>query len=112
MDENKIEDEAEDEDYITLYDDDGNEENFYHLATIEYKGALYCVLQLAEPETEEEEDDVAIYKMVGEEPDYVLNPIEDEALLNEVFEEFLNQYEQYEDDADYADSSEAKKLDE
>lgn len=111
MDENQLDGEAEEE-YITLYDDDGNEENFYHLGTVEYKGAKYCVLQLAEPETEEEEDEVAIYKLVGEEPDYVLNPIDDEQLLNEVFDEFCNQYEQYEDDADYADSDEAKKLDE
>jgi len=110
MDENEVYD-GEEDDYITLYDDDGNETQFYHLATVEYEGDKYCVLQLAEPETEEEEDEVAIYKLVGEEPDYILNPVDDEELLNAVFEEFCNTYEQYEDDGDFSEASEAEKLD-
>lgn len=109
MDENEIE---ENDGYITLYDDDGNEEKFYHLGTVEYEGASYCVLQLADPQTEEEEDEVAIYKLEGEEPDLMLIPLEDEELMDSVFEEFCNQYEQYEDDADFVDADEAKKLDE
>lgn len=113
MEENEVQDETEEEDdgFITLYDDDGNETVFYHLATVEYEGDKYCVMQLADPETEEEEEEVAIYKLVGEEPDYILEPIEDEELLDAVFEEFCNTYEQYEDGGDY-ESDEAKKLDE
>lgn len=114
MEENEVTsdvEEEEDDGYITLYDDDGNETVFYHLATVEYEGAKYCVMQLAEPETEEEEEEVAIYKLVGEEPDYILEPIENEELLDAVFEEFCNTYEQYEDGGDY-ESDEAKKLDE
>lgn len=114
MDENEVigeTEEEEDDGYITLYDDDGNETVFYHLATVEYEGNKYCVMQLAEPETEEEEEEVAIYKLVGEDPDYILEPIENGELLDAVFEEFCNTYEEYEDGGDY-ESDEAKKLDE
>lgn len=116
MDENEIDGEVaveeEESDFITLYDDDGNETKFYHLGTVDYEGGMYCVLQLADPQTEEEEEEVAIYKLVGEDPDYILEPIDDENLLDAVFDEFCNRYEQYEDEGDFEDSDEAKKLDE
>ena len=77
--------------------DDGTVERLYHLATIEYRGETYCVFQKAEPETEEEEDEVVIFALQGEEDDAVLMPLEDEQLLDEVFAEFCHQYEDFED---------------
>ena len=77
--------------------DDGTVEKLYHLATIEYRGETYCVFQKAEPETEEEEDEVVIFALQGEEDDAVLLPLEDEQLLDEVFAEFCHQYEKFED---------------
>ena len=56
----------------------------------------YCVFQKAEPETEEEEDEVVIFALQGEEDDAVLMPLEDEQLLDEVFAEFCHQYEKFE----------------
>ena len=76
--------------------DDGTVERLYHLATIEYRGETYCVFQKAEPETEEEEDEVVIFALQGEEDDAVLMPLEDEQLLDEVFAEFCHQYEKFE----------------
>ena len=89
---------------IELEDDEGNTEKFLHIATIEYKGAMYCVFQKAEPETEEEEDEVVIFKLDQE--NEMLLPLEDEQLLDEVFAEFAHQYE------DFENADEAMRLDE
>lgn len=86
--------------------DDGTVEKLYHIATIEYRGGKYCCFQKAEPETEEEEDEVIIFVLKGEDDDAVLEPLEDEQLLDEVFAEFCHQYEAYEN------SEEALELDE
>lgn len=97
--------EYQDENLLTLEDDEGNEFTFYHVGTIEYKGEWYCFFQKAEPETEEEEDEVAVFHLVGEGDDQRLEVIEDDELMDEVFAEFCNQYENFED-ADEAASLE------
>ncbi len=95
-----MDEEYEQENVIELEDEDGNVEKFLHIATLEYKGNWYCYFQKAEPETEEEEDEVVIFLLQGEGEDTQLLPIEDDQLLDEVFAEFCNQYEQYEDAED------------
>ena len=82
--------------------EDGTVEKLYHLATIEYREKTYCVFQKAEPETEEEEDEVIIFALEGEDDDAMLMPVEDGHLLDEVFAEFCHQYEEYEDDGSAA----------
>ncbi len=91
-----MDEEYEQENIIELEDDEGRVEKFLHIATLEYKGNWYCYFQKAEPETEEEEDEVVIFLLQGEGEDTQLLPIEDDQLLDEVFAEFCNQYEQYE----------------
>ena len=87
----------EEEDRIMeLEADDGTVERLYHLATIQYRGANYCVFQKAEPETEEEEDEVVIYLLQGEGEEAMLMPIDDADLLDEVFAEFCHHYEEFE----------------
>ena len=66
---------------------------------------MYCCFQKAEPESEEEEDEVVIFALKGEGDDAVLEPIDDEQTLDEVFAEFCHQYE------DFEDSDEAVLLD-
>ena len=97
--------EDEEERIIELEADDGTVERLYHIATIEYKGGMYCCFQKAEPESEEEEDEVVIFALKGEGDDAVLEPIDDEQTLDEVFAEFCHQYE------DFEDSDEAALLD-
>ena len=99
------EEDYEEENIVELEDEDGNAEKFLHIATLEYKGKWYCYFQKAEPETEEEEDEIVIFLLQGEGDDAKLLPIEDDQLLDEVFAEFCSQYEQYENAED------AKKLD-
>lgn len=88
----------EEDNLITLVDEDGSETLFYHIGTVAYEDKLYCVLQLAEPENEDEEDEVAIYEITGEEPNQILEPIDDEDLMQAVFDKFCDEYERYEDE--------------
>lgn len=98
-------DEAE-EGIVYLVDDAGNEEAYVAIDSVEYKGAEYCVLRKAYPETEEEEGEVVIFLMEADGEDVQLLPVEDDALLDEVFAEFCNNYEDFED-ADEAASLDA-----
>ena len=104
---NEIKDEIYEEDdrIFEVEADDGTVERLYHIATIEYRKNMYCVFQKADPETEEEEDEVIIFALKGEGDDAVLEPIEDVQLLDEVFAEFCHQYENFEN------SDEAEEMD-
>jgi hypothetical protein len=104
---NEIKDEVYEEDRIFEVEaEDGSIERLYHIATIEYRKNMYCIFQKAEPESEEEEDEVIIFALEGEGEDAVLQPIEDDQLLDEVFAEFCHQYE------DFENADEAMELDE
>ena len=89
------EDFDEEENILELEDDEGNVEKYVHIGTIEYRGEWYCFFQLAEPETEEEEDEVVMYRL--DEKEELLLPLDDEQLMDEVFAEFCHQYEDFED---------------
>ena len=105
---NEIKDEIYEEDdrIFEVEAEDGTVEKLYHLATIEYRKNMYCIFQKAEPESEEEEDEVIIFALQGEGEDAMLMPIEDDQLLDEVFAEFCHQYE------DFENADEAMELDE
>ena len=105
MSEELLNEEMEDEGIVYLVDDEGNEEAYIAVDSVEYKGAEYCVLRKAYPETEEEEGEVVIFLMEADGEDVQLLPVEDDALLDEVFAEFCNNYE------DFEDADEAASLD-
>ena len=90
--------EDEEERIIELEDDEGNVERFLHIGTIEYRGEWYCFFQKAEPETEEEEDEVVMFRL--DKDNETLLPLEDEQLMDEVFAEFCHQYEEFENSED------------
>lgn len=81
---------------MELEDEDGNVEQYLHIGTIEYRGEWFCFFQKAEPETEDEEDEVVIFRLEGDGDDKRLCTIEDDQLMDEVFAEFCHQYEQFE----------------
>lgn len=97
----------EDENVVELIDEEGNTIPYEHLMTFEYKDEWYVALapvaeeiEENENEDEEEEEDIFIYHIVGEEDNETLEVIEDEALLDEVFEEFCRQYDDVDEDED------------
>ncbi len=102
--EEMMEEEYEDN-VLELEDDEGNVEKFLHIGTIDYRGEWYCFFQKAEPETEEEQDEVVMFLLKEEDGEQRLLPLEDEQLMDEVFAEFCHQYEEFEN------SEEALELD-
>lgn len=102
--EEMMEEEYEDN-VLELEDDEGNVEKFLHIGTIDYRGEWYCFFQKAEPETEEEQDEVVMFLLKEEDGEQRLLPLEDEQLMDEVFAEFCHQYEEFEN------SEEAMELD-
>ena len=94
--------EEEETNLVELIDEEGKAHKCYHIGTIEYKDGWYAFFQSAE-EGEEDTDEVTILQIVGEEGNEELVPVEDEKLLDEVFDEFCRVMEE-DDDADEAAS--------
>ena len=95
--------EEELENILELEDEEGNVEKFLHIGTIEYRGDWYCFFQKAEPETEEEEDEVVMFLLKEVDGEQRLLPLEDEQLMDEVFAEFCHQYEDFENSEEAID---------
>lgn len=87
------EENAEDE-LIELVDDFGNVLKFKLLDVTEYKGAKYTLLLAAEPNDDIAEDEVVIFRL--NESEEILEPIEDEGLLQEVFDFYQQEAEEEE----------------
>ncbi len=88
------------EDIIVLYDEEGNEENYEHIDTIEYEGESYVVLTPAGAEEESEDLEVVFMKIVPDpenKGDQMLVVIDDDDELDAVFAEFSRIMDEYED---------------
>ena len=99
-----MEDEELDNNIIRLNDEEGNEVLFEFLDLVELDNEEYVVLLPVTEEGEEEEGEVVILKVEdnddeeSEEESYV--SVEDEEILNKVFEIFK---EKFKDDFDFVD---------
>lgn len=101
--ENDVEIIDEDE-VITLYDDDNKPVKFYEVACIEYKGDFYALMQPVEPMEGLGEDEALIFKVREEDEDNdVFEPVTDENVLEAVFNEYLNAVAEAEDGCDCCD---------
>ena len=89
---------------VELVDDAGKVHKCYHIGTIQYKDGWYAFFQTAdEEEGDEDEDEVTILQIVGDEGEEELVPVEDDALLDEVFEEFCRMMDEEEDEEEGED---------
>ena len=74
---------------VELTTEDGKKLKFYFVGTIEYKGKFYSAFEPAEQIDGMEDDDLIIFELSGDDEETAdLLPVEDEKLLDEVFEEF------------------------
>ena len=89
--ENLTEEESE---LIELIDDEGKIIKFKLLDVTEYKGEKYTLLLAAEPSDEIADDEVVIFRL--NEKEETLEPIEDEKLLEEVFEFYQSEVDEEE----------------
>lgn len=75
----------DDNDFITLTDEEGNEVDFLLLDVMEYEGADYMVLMpLSDEDGKEDEEELFFLRAEKTEEGEVYSSIEDEALLNAV----------------------------
>lgn len=95
MEENKDLIEEEEEEVIELVDENGKIINFKLLDVTEYKGEKYTLLLPAEPNDEVAEDEVLIFRL--NEAEETLDVVEDEALLEEIFEFYQSEADEEED---------------
>lgn len=95
MAERELDEELEEE-IIELVDEEGTVIKFKLLDVTEYKGEKYTLLLAAEPNDEIGEDEVVIFRL--NEKDESLEPIEDDALLDEIFEFYQSETEDEDDD--------------
>ncbi len=85
-------------DFITIVDEDGTEYELEILSTLEYNGASYLAVTLADGE-EHTDLDVSILKSVEEDGEPILCAIEDDRELEEVYSLIMDSlYEEEEDD--------------
>ncbi len=83
------------DDIVELTTDDGKKLKFYFVGTIEYKGKNYSAFEPAEQMEGIEDDDLIIFELAGDDEETAdLLPVEDDALLDEVFEEFCRVLEE------------------
>ena len=81
-----------DEEIIELIDDNENIIKFRFLDVTEYKGERYALLLAAEPNDVVEEDEVVISRL--NEAGDAFEPIEDDNLLQEVFDFYQSEAEE------------------
>lgn len=94
-DENVTMEEEMEEEVVTLVDDEGNEVDFYEVATLDYKDKWYIFLEPAEELEGFEDGDLLIYEL-GEDDkgEETFLPVESEETLNAVFAEFQKMMEE------------------
>jgi hypothetical protein len=87
------------DDIVTLYNEvSKQDEEFYHLATLDYREKWYVVLKPVQELADIAEDEVLIYELVeDEEGNDNFVPIEDDDTLNAVFAEFEKELSSWEE---------------
>ena len=83
------------DDIVELTTDDGKKLKFYFVGTIEYKGKAYSAFEPAEQIEGIEDDDLIIFELAGDDEETAdLLPVEDDAVLDAVFQEFCKALEE------------------
>ena len=86
---------CEDDNIVELTDDTGRVLKFYHIATMDYEGKPYAFFEAAEEIEGVEPDEVVIFEV--SEKDGGLLPVDDEALLDKVFNAFIEELDKEEE---------------
>lgn len=87
--------EEDDGDLVELVDDQGRVLKFFHVGSLEHKEKWYAFFMPAEEIEGTTEDEVVVFNIAKDDKgEEVLLPVEDEALLEEVYEEFCRQMEE------------------
>ena len=85
---------------ITLTDENGVEADFDLVCTFDYEGRKFAAMFPIEQVEGVADDEVVLLEIVKEGDGEILAPIENEILLNEVFNEFMEIFEDMADGED------------
>ena len=94
------------ENSVVLIDEEGKEVEFDHLLTFMHEDSTYIALMPMEDVEGIGEDEVLLLKIVQKNGEDTYVPIENEALLEEVFEVFSEIFEEKLDEEDLEDEQE------
>ncbi|MBO5777647.1 MAG: DUF1292 domain-containing protein [Clostridia bacterium] len=91
---------TEDDDIIILYNEETDkDEEYYELATLDVDGKWYIVMKPVEQLPDIAEDEVLIYEIVEDkEGNSNFAPIEEDAVLEKVFNEFIAMLEEWDEE--------------
>lgn len=82
----------EEDDIITLMGEDGAEEEFYHIATIDYEDKWYIFLHPVEEQEGIAEDEALIFEIgTDAEGNDVFDLVEDDELIDKVYAEYVKE---------------------
>ena len=77
-------------DFVTITDEYGEEFNLEHLATTEFEEKLYMAFLPADIDEEHDDYGLVILKVVEENDEFILEAIEDENELEQIFDVFVD----------------------
>jgi hypothetical protein len=86
-------------DFISITDDEGNEFELEHLDTIELNGSMYMAFLPADMNEEDEDYGIIILKVIEENGEEILATVDDEKEMEEVYNQFMLQLFDDEEDA-------------
>lgn len=87
-------------DFITVTDEDGNDFELEHLGTLEYQGSTYMAFVPADMDEEDEDFGLILLRAIEENGEQLLADIDDETELNAVYEQFMEELFDDEEDED------------
>ena len=78
-------------DFITVTDEDGNDFELEHLGTLERDGKTYMAFVPADMDEEDEDFGLILLQVIVDNGEELLADIDDEAELNAVYEQFMEE---------------------
>lgn len=84
-----------DDGIVQLINEDGDALDFFFVASLEYKGNWYAFFQPAEEMEDIDEDEIVVFRVVEGDGGDTFEPIEDEKLLDEVYDEYVKMHKEY-----------------
>lgn len=78
-------------DFITVTDEDGNDFELEHLGTLEYQDNTYMAFVPADMDEDDEDFGLILLRAIEENGEQLLADIDDEAELNAVYEQFMEE---------------------
>lgn len=78
-------------DFVSVTDEDGNEFELEHLGTLEHNGREYMAFVPADMDEDDEDFGLILLRVIEENGEQLLADIDDEQELNAVYDQFMEQ---------------------